>query len=108
MKPTVPVKEAGCRMEPPVSEPRAACTTWAATLAAAPPEDPPGTRFSSSGLRTGPWKLVSLLEPMANSSQLVRPRITASAASSRSTTVALYRLVKPSSMREEALTRWSL
>ena len=38
------------------------------------------------GRRIAEW---ALLLPMANSSQLVRPRITASAASRRSTTVAL-------------------
>jgi hypothetical protein len=52
------------------------------------------------GFFTLPKALFSLLLPMANSSQLVRPRITASAASRRSTTVALYKEVKPSRMRE--------
>jgi hypothetical protein len=43
----------------------------------------------SAGFFTPPKALFSLLLPMANSSQLVRPTITASAASRRSTTVAL-------------------
>jgi hypothetical protein len=52
---------------------------------------PPGTFVGSIGFLTLPKALFSLLLPMANSSQLVRPRITASAASKRSTTVALYK-----------------
>ena len=46
----------------------------AATQAAEPPEEPPGTRAVSQGFFTGPKKLVSLEEPMANSSMLVLPR----------------------------------
>jgi len=61
----------------------------AATAAADPPDDPPGTVLVSAGFFTPPKALFSLLLPMANSSQLVRPTITASAASRRSTTVAL-------------------
>ncbi len=80
----------------------------AATLAAAPPLLPPGTFAGSTGFFTLPKALFSLLLPMANSSQLVRPMITASAASRRSTTVALYKEVKPSRMREAALTLWPL
>ena len=49
--PTTPQKAAGWRMEPPVSEPRAKAHSPAATAAAAPPEDPPGTRLKSRGLR---------------------------------------------------------
>ena len=50
----MPVKAAGWRIEPPVSVPVAAGTSRAATAAAEPPEEPPGTRFGSQGLRTGP------------------------------------------------------
>jgi hypothetical protein len=54
-----------------------------------------------TGSATFPKALFSLLLPMANSSQLVRPMITASAASRRSTAVALYRrLTYPSRMCE--------
>src|SRR5258706_129228 len=41
--PTTPQKAAGCRTEPPVSEPSAAGTAPAATSAAEPPGGPPGT-----------------------------------------------------------------
>ena len=40
----MPQKLAGCRTEPPVSDPSATGTTPAATSAADPPLEPPGTR----------------------------------------------------------------
>jgi hypothetical protein len=43
-RPTTPQNAAGCRTEPPVSEPSAIGTRPAATAAAEPPEEPPGTR----------------------------------------------------------------
>ena len=56
--------------------------------AAEPPEEPPGTRVASQGLRTAPQAEFSVLEPIANSSQLSLPSVTAPAAASRLTTVA--------------------
>ena len=49
--PTMPVKAAGWRIEPPVSVPVAATTMREETAAAEPPEEPPGTylRLSPSG-----------------------------------------------------------
>ena len=44
----------GWRIEPPVSVPVAAGASRAATAAADPPEEPPGTRAVSQGLRVGP------------------------------------------------------
>ena len=57
--PTVPVKAAGWRIEPPVSVAVAPRQSRAATAAAEPPEEPPGTIFASEPLRrqgetTGP------------------------------------------------------
>src|SRR5690606_24341486 len=43
-KPKIPQKLAGVRTEPPVSDPRAKSTRPAATAAADPAEEPPGTR----------------------------------------------------------------
>ena len=45
---------AGWRIEPPVSVPIAQGAAPDATAAADPPDDPPGTRLVSHGLRTGP------------------------------------------------------
>jgi len=71
-----------------VSVPVADGVSRAATAAAEPPEEPPGTRAVSQGFFTGPWKLVSLEEPMANSSMLVLPSMGQPSALKRSTTVA--------------------
>ncbi len=46
----MPQKLAGWRTEPPVSEPSAAGTAPAATSAADPPDEPPGTRVGSIGM----------------------------------------------------------
>ena len=44
--PTMPVKAAGWRIDPPVSVPVAASVIRAATEAAEPPDDPPGTSLA--------------------------------------------------------------
>jgi len=94
--PVMPQKLAGWRIEPPVSVPVTAGARRAATAAALPPDEPPGTRLGSQGLRTGAGcskpsgatAEFSLAEPMANSSQLSLPRVTAPASARRVTTVA--------------------
>ena len=80
--PTMPQNAAGWRIEPPVSVPVAPTHRCAATAAADPPEEPPGTSFVSAPRRrqgdtTGPKCEVSFDEPMANSSQLSLPSMTA-------------------------------
>src|SRR5215831_16123279 len=82
--PTVPVIAAGWRIEPPVSVPVAPRQRPAATAAAEPPEDPPGTSgrldpWRRQGLTTGPKRLISFEDPIANSSLLSLPSITAPA-----------------------------
>ena len=87
--PTTPQSDAGWRMEPPVSEPSARVTSPAATAAALPPDDPPGTRVRSQGLLVG-WKAdESVVEPKANSSMLSLPSGVAPASSMRCTQVAV-------------------
>ena len=71
---------AGCRIEPPVSVPMPSGAANAATAADEPPDEPPGMRSRSHGLRVGPYALFSVDEPIANSSMLVLPRITTPAA----------------------------
>ena len=88
MTPTIPHSAAGWRMDPPVSLPNERGTIPAATTAALPPEEPPGTRLRSQGFRVGPKAEFSVEEPMANSSRLVLPTGTAPASRSRLTTVA--------------------
>jgi len=54
LNPTTPQREAGIRMEPPVSVPMLPKQRPAATAAADPPLEPPGIRARSHGLWTGP------------------------------------------------------
>src|SRR5215475_15070638 len=80
--PTVPVNAAGWRIEPPVSVAVAPMQSRAATAAAEPPDEPPGTSPSFAprrrhGLTTGPKQELSFDEPIANSSLLSLPSITA-------------------------------
>src|SRR3990172_7610793 len=97
----MPQKPAGWRMEPPVSEPRAKMASPAATAAAEPPLEPPGTRERSQGLWVGKKAEFSVDEPMANSSILVFPIITAPTPLSLPTTAASYGGVKSSRTPEE-------
>jgi hypothetical protein len=82
------VSAAGWRIEPPVSVPSVAIARPAATAAALPPLEPPGTRVGSHGFFTGPYALFSFDEPIANSSMFSLPVNTASAARRRATAVA--------------------
>src|ERR1041385_6563110 len=82
LRPTIPVNAAGCRIEPPVSVPVAPSARLAATAAADPPDEPPGTSGVFEPLRrhgdvTVPMNDVSFDEPIANSSLLVLPSRTA-------------------------------
>ena len=48
--PTTPQYEEGCLIDPPVSEPMANKTSLADTVAAEPPDEPPGILSKSHGL----------------------------------------------------------
>src|SRR2546422_4487271 len=88
--PTARQNAGGCRIEPPVSLPKLPAASPPATAAADPPDEPPGTRARSQGFRVGLKAECSVEEPIANSSMLVLPSITAPAPARRSTTVASY------------------
>ena len=75
-------------MEPPVSVPSATGTMPAATAAALPPDEPPGTCAKFHGLCVGPNALDSVVEPNANSSMFSLPIGTAPARFARCTHVA--------------------
>ena len=96
LTPTVAVSAAGCRIEPPVSDPIASGAWNAASAAALPPPDPPGTRSTFHGLRVGPYAEFWVDDPIANSSMLVLPSIGMPAARSRVVTVASNGDVHPS------------
>src|SRR5207244_12066231 len=85
--PPMPQSAAGCLTEPPVSEPSAHGASPAATAAADPPPEPPGTRAGSHGLRLGPKAEFSVDEPIANSSVFVLPSSCSPAALQRAATV---------------------
>src|SRR5437763_10505627 len=88
LSPTTPHSAAGCRTEPPVSEPSAAGTMRAATAAAEPPDEPPATQSRFQGLRVGPNAECSVDDPMANSSRFVLATMDQPLARRRATTVA--------------------
>ena len=54
LRPTSPQQAAGIRIEPPPSLAWAIGTMPDATAAALPPDEPPGVRSVSHGLRAGP------------------------------------------------------
>src|SRR5580700_4955157 len=66
-RPKRPQAEAGVRIEPPPSLPCAAGTIPPATAAEAPPEEPPGVRPRSQGLRLGPNSTGSVTGSRPNS-----------------------------------------
>ena len=103
----MPHKAAGCLIDPPVSVPVASVAKPAATAAAEPPDEPPGTRAVSQGFLAAPKKLVSLEEPIANSSILHLPRLIIPAVSSLLTTVALYGGINSASIFDAQVVRTS-
>src|SRR6476659_681728 len=70
-------------------------TIPAATAAAEPPDEPPGTRRTSIGFRTGPYALFSVEDPIANSSMFVFATMIAPSSRRRVIAVASYGLVYP-------------
>src|SRR3954454_24503774 len=103
-----PHSAAGCRMDPPVSVPRDAIHSSAATAAADPPDDPPGMRVTSHGFRVI-WNAEFSVElPIANSSMFNRPNTTAPADFSFSVTVASYGATKSPRIFEAQRSGWFL
>ena len=81
----------GIRIEPPPSEPVAHGTRPAATAAADPPEDPPGVRVTSHGLRVTPLASVAVHGKIVSSGTFVIPIGIAPAARRRRTASASAR-----------------
>src|ERR1700744_4531844 len=107
--PEMPVKAAGCRIDPPVSVPVTPGAIRADTAAEEPPEEPPGAsaalppslRFH--GEITLPNAEVSLDEPIANWSMLSLPSTPAPASNNLPETVDSYCGTKPLRMPEAAV-----
>src|SRR5690606_809422 len=103
--PTTPQNAAGCLMEPPVSVPRPQYAMPAAIDAAAPPDEPPGTRSLFHGLRVFLNAHDSVVEPSSNSSKFVLPTMGAPASFNFVTTVASYGGTQSSSTLLAAVVR---
>ncbi len=86
-RPTRPQQAAGIRSEPPPSLPCASGTMPAATAAADPPDEPPGVRSRSHGLRAGPQRRGSVTGRIPHSGSVVVPTMTKPASRSRRTTL---------------------
>ena len=85
LSPNSPQQAAGMRIEPAPSDPIVAPASPAAATAPEPPEEPPGVRWRSHGLRVTPNVGDSVHGVIASSGTLVLPRITAPALRSRRT-----------------------
>src|SRR5437870_7651293 len=82
-RPTSPQHAAGTRIDPPPSLAWAIGAMPAATAAAEPPEEPPGVRPRSHGLRVAPKRRGSVTGSAPNSGDEVAPTITNPASRSR-------------------------
>src|SRR6202049_1979376 len=110
--PTVAVNAAGWGTDPRVSVAVAPMHSSAATADAEPPDEPPGTSVVLApsrrhGLTTGPKHEVSFDEPIANSSLLSLPSMTAPSRHSCDVTVDSYVTTKLPRIFEQALGRSS-
>src|SRR3954463_15430956 len=113
LTPTVAVNAAGWRIEPPVSVAVAPMQSSAATADADPPDEPPGTSAvlepsRRHGLTTGPKHEVSFADPIANSSLLSLPSMTAPSRQSCEVIVDSYGGTKLPRIFEHAVVRTSL
>jgi hypothetical protein len=86
LSPTRPLQEAGMRIDPAPSLPWASDSIPAATAAALPPDEPPGVRAVSHGLRVAPNRCGSVTGRMPSSGTLVLPTTIAPASRRRRTT----------------------
>ena len=95
--PATPQKQAGMRIDPPVSLPTATGTIPAATAAPEPPLEPPGTRSRFHGFLAPPRAWCWVVMPHPNSCDRVVPTITAPARRRRRTHSASASAVRPAS-----------
>src|SRR5665811_311889 len=86
LRPTRPLQAAGIRTEPPPSLAPAAGTMPAATAAPDPPDEPPGVRAMSQGLRAAPHSSGSVTPFAPNSGVFVLPKMTSPASRKRCVT----------------------
>lgn len=104
LNPTVPVKDAGPRVEPPMSDAVASVVIPAASAAPAPPEEPPGEYSVFHGLRVTPQTFEWVKPAIENSGVAVRAWTIAPASSSRSMIGAFSVATTPSHAAEASMT----
>ena len=105
LNPTMPEKEDGMRMEPPMSDPVARMDSPAASAAPEPPEEPPGVSSVFQGLRVTPHSLECVYGAQQNSGVVVRPWTTAPALKILSTIGWLTSAMVPFSVSEPSSAR---
>ena len=93
------------RIEPPPSEPCASRIIPDATAAAAPPDEPPGVREWSHGLRQAPFSSDSVTAVTPNSGVFVLPTITKPASRMRRTEAGSRCGTYSANAREEKVVR---
>src|SRR5262245_2250286 len=93
------------RIDPAPSEPCAIGASPAATVAAAPPLDPPGVRSGSHGLRQIPFSADSVTAVIPNSGVFVLPSRTNPASRSRRTTAVSKSSTLSANARHEYVVR---
>ncbi len=89
LKPTTPLKAAGMRIEPPMSEPLARVAVPLASAAPDPPDDPPTPNSGFHGLRVTPQRRECVKPAQLNSGVVVRAWTMPPAARMRSPTTAV-------------------
>src|SRR4051812_39707678 len=71
LEPYRPLRAAGIRTEPPMSDPSARVVIPAASAAADPPDEPPGVNSGFHGLRVIPHKALQVTARRKNSGAVV-------------------------------------
>src|SRR5512135_1229302 len=105
LRPKIPQKLAGARIDPPPSLPTASGPSPEATAAPAPPLEPAGVLLGSHGLRVTPQSGLSVTDLYPNSHVAVFPSTMAPAALSLSTTTSSWSGTKCSCIFEPKVVR---
>ncbi len=105
-RPTKPQNAAGMRIEPPMSVPSANGTQPPDTATPEPPDEPPGVRVASQGLRVTPQRGLVVKPAWANSGVVVLPITMAPAAHNRSTIRAERSGTVSPELQEPSVVRW--
>ena len=106
LKPTTPLKEAGRRMEPPMSEPVASVALPQARAAPEPPDEPPTAYSGFQGLRVTPHRRECVKPAQLNSGVVVRACTMPPAARTRCATTAVSSAIRSLVSRDPPEQGW--